>query len=300
MSMRACIIAGFAAVLFGAGCATRHGAPLDAELKQRAAGARACYERGDLDRAAELYAQALARARLVDAGDETARCAYNLALCRIGQGRNAEAGRLLDQAGALAGERGALTVPVLLAQAEAARGSAKPQDCRQRAERALALAADDAARLQAWVLLAEAELAEGKLDAAAGQYRHAKARVGALSSPALRARLEAVGARLAGERPDLVKEPAGMLLERRAEALREAGQFPAMAGALEAASGAHERAGNAARAFGCAVRGAQSFWAAGRRDDAARLARRARTLAQGTGSAEDMALADSLVEEFKP
>jgi tetratricopeptide (TPR) repeat protein len=300
MNMRTRAIAGFGALLFGAGCATPRGIPVDAELKARAAGAQACYERGDLDRAATLYAQALSRARLVDAPDETARCAYNLALCRIGQGRGAEAARLLEQAGALASARGSLTVKVLLAQSESGRVSANPRAWREGAERALGLASDDAARLQARVLLAEAELAEGRFDAAAGHYRQATSLGRSAAGPALRARLEAVGARLAGERPDLVKEPAGLLLERRAEALREAGQFAAMAGALEAASGAHERAGNTARAFGCAVRGAQSFWAAGRKDDAARLALRARGLAAGGGRAEDRVLADSLVEEFKP
>ena len=145
-----------AAVL--AGCTSaRVGQPaVDIVLHDLAGSALASYEQGDVERAAQLFERARDRARLVGDSPESARNAYNLALCRLAQGRPAQARVLLAEARAGLPPRGAEAARLCLAEAQAARQDGKPEEAVQAAQHALDIGADQSGRAQARLELAMA------------------------------------------------------------------------------------------------------------------------------------------------
>ena len=259
--------------------------------------ANAAYQRGEVERADGLYGRALQRARLSDNREEIFRNAYNLALCRIVEGKLADAKGLLAQARALMGGRGDDVARVLLAEAEVARLSGALAESDQLAGQAVDCGADREGRIHASLLKGEAAFASGNLQGALSHYRVARFRA-TRQSPAL------IQARLSGLEAQLIQmkliegDVAGAQLER-AEWLRKAGQFKDMAEALNAAATDFERDGKYAEAFDCRIRAALSLLAAGHRDAAKQAAMCAAELAGKTDNVNHKALAAGVLDDLK-
>ncbi len=83
--------------------------------------ARAAFQRGDIERADELYLQALNRARVMDRPSEIGASAYHLAICRIAAGEVASGIELLQKADNALKDFVDDRIPVLIASAEAYR-----------------------------------------------------------------------------------------------------------------------------------------------------------------------------------
>ena len=288
------------AVLLGAaGCATHRvqGPVVDTEIRDLAGSAQAAYQRGDIGRAAQLYARALERARRLDDTRETAGNAYNLALCRMAGGQTAEARALLAQARGLLPAQGAETARTWLADAEAAGREANPDAARRFAQRALDVGADREGRAQARLVLAA--LAGNALDWADAARLLAAARkdLKGTSAPALQARADGLAAVLAVANSDRVGVAAA--LERQAGWLREAGDYQAMAEALLGAGLDYRTAGQPQKAYPCLLRAAASLKAAGASARAETAAAAALAVARELSNPDWAAAAEALASEIR-
>lgn len=292
--------AGFAVLgvlVCASGCFSPRPSTLDPVIRQVAGAAEASYQRGEVERASALYQRALDRARLIDDRGETARNAYNLALCRTVQGDLPGARSLLDQAGALAGPETVESARILLAQAEVARLAGDPAGSARFAYQAEASGADRDGVIQAAVLQGEAELAAGQSQRARDQYQRAESRMRSSTPALLKARSAALAIGLV--QAGVLAGDAAVLQVRRAAWLKQAGQFSMMADALGDAAQRFEQQSKWAEAFACRIRAAQSHLAAGRRDVAGAMLKAAAELAGRTGHAGDRALVEGLMGDLK-
>ena len=293
LSLTAC--AGLAWLM--SGCTTPPAPSYDPEIKAQAEAAQAAFQRGEVARAEALYGKALARARRVDDRDEIARNAYNLALCRMMTGQLDEARNLLAQARLLTPECGAMAVRILLAESEAARLAGDGQSSEQSARQALAVGAGREERVQSWLLQGEALFMMGQFQTALECYQTALKLVSRETAPALRARLDRLGAELVQARL-MSGSVAGYQLSR-ANWLKQAGQYAEMVTAFQAAALAWEGELNWAEAFDCRIRAAQSLQAAGDRQQALIEAGKALECAGKSGSEKNRTLAETFLKELK-
>lgn len=261
-----------------AGCGTVRVATLDPVIRNYADNARSAYESGRTEKAAELYARAMERAGLIDSPEEVGRNAYNLALCQIAMGKPAEAQKWLRQAKLSFGNKpGPALAKVMVADAEAARLGGRSVEAVAQAQAALSHGAESAEKIQAELLLAEIALQQGDMKAGEKHYRKALYRVSKETTPPVRARLEGVAAQLI--QSSAMKGDAAACLERRANWLKEAGDYTRMGESLKAAGAAYAVTGRAAAAFELLVRGAASLKAAGQTAQALDSAQQAAKLA---------------------
>ncbi len=280
-----------------AGCSTPRPSTLDPEIHLLAESASAAYQRGEVDRAGGLYHKALQRARLIDAQDEVARNAYNLALCRLAGGNLTEARSLLQQAGALSRDSGLETARIRLAEAEVARSSGDPAGCQKRAREALAAGVDHEGRVQALLLQGEAACGSGRLPSAVEFYQAARSLVTDRTPALLGVRLDDLAIRLT-EAKALVADEAA-LHASRANGLKKAGQYTMMAAALASAAERYEQDSKWSDAFSCRIRAAQSLLAEGNRERATAMVRKAGELAERIGNAKYKALVAGLAADLK-
>ena len=286
-----------AAMTVVSGCSTPKSGSLDPEIKLFAMSAETAYQRGEVERADELYGKALQRARLSDSQAEIVRSAYNLALCRMALGKLGEARVLLGEAQALGGEKGAVAARILLAESEVARLSGVLAESGQLARQAMAAGVDQEGRVQASLLQGEAAVGAGQMQDAWECYRLAKSGVTERTPAMIRARLDGLAVPLI--RAQLLTGDVSVCHLSRAEWLKKAGQFEEMVSALEAASREFEVGGKWGNAFDCRIRAAQSLLAAGKRDSARQMARAAADLADRTGNANHKTLASGILSELK-
>jgi tetratricopeptide (TPR) repeat protein len=281
------------------GCATSRPPALDPKIKQLSESASASYLRGEVDRAGVLYQQALQRARLIDARDDIARNAYNLALCRLAEGNLIEARGLLNQAEGLAHRQGhsAEHSRILLAQAEVARLSGDASLSLKLAREAFPETVDREGRSQSFLLQGEAEISAGRTREALLLYTSARSSVTDRTPAMLCARLDELEVRLI-QAQALTGHEAGRQVSR-ANWLKKAGQFKLMVSALESAAECYEKESKWEDAFSCRIRAAQSLLSDGKRDRAADMLRRAADLAARTGREKDKVLVAELMREVK-
>lgn len=286
-----------ASVMVFSGCATPGSGPLDPEVKLLSGAAGTAYQRGELDRADELYRQARQRARLVDDAGEVVRNTYNLALCRMAAGRLDEAGNLLKQAGALAGKRGLDASRILLAEAELSRLSGDKDGSARLAREALSAGVDHEGRVQSLLLQGEAEAVGDRMQEALAHFKAAEARTTDQTPALIRARLDALAARLIRE-----KRLAGDEAFRqasRAQWLKKAGQYRMMVQALDEAAQCYEHDSKWNEAFQCRIRAAQSLLSAGDKVSALAMLRKSADLAERTGDVGNKALVVGLAGEIQ-
>jgi tetratricopeptide (TPR) repeat protein len=279
------------------GCGTPRVSTIDPAIRRDAESARAAYESGQPEKAAKLYERAMARASLVDSPDEAGRNAYNLALCQIRMGQPDEARKWLRQATLLFGKPGPDMAKVLVAEAEAARLQGQSAEVAKLADAALKNTAEAIDRVQAHLLLAELAISRGDLDAGQVHYRKANRLAVDKASPSIRARLEAVAARLI--QAGVMEGNAAACLERRAHQLKGAGDYQGMAESLKAAGEAYAVAGKPAHAFELLIRAASSLKAAGDDTQALKTAEQVGRLAGEIGDRAGRDRAAILIEGMK-
>ena len=285
------------AVAVVAGCATPKRSGLDPVIKNLGETASAAYHAGALERADSLWQKALQRARLTDNRTEIARNSYNLGLCRIAEGRHAEAEGLLKQAEAHTGRKGVEASRILLALAELSRLQDAPADSEDLAARAVSAGPDRDGQVQAWLLRSEAAFAAVRREEALKSYWKAQSSVSGATPPLLMARMDGLALCLLDAR--LLSGDAATILVSRADWLKKAGQYGEMARALVAAADRYETDSKWKEAFDCLVRAAQSLMAADLRAEAAPLLQRASAMAEKTGNAVDKALLSELEGQSK-
>ncbi|MEI8350870.1 MAG: tetratricopeptide repeat protein [bacterium] len=294
---KAVILAGLSLSIVLSGCATPRSTPLDPEIKLLAGTAATAYQRGEMDRADELYRKARQRARLIDDPGEVARNTYNLALCRTAQGRLNEARSLLKQAGALTGNKGVDASRILLAEAEVARLSGESAESGRLACEALAAGSDREGRVQALLLQGEAEAAVNRLPEARTHFKAAQSGATDRTPALVRARLEALAVRLIQAKLVSGDEAARQL--SRAQWLKKAGQFRMMVQALDGAAQRYEQDSKWNEAFQCRLRATQSLLAAGDKVSALAMLRKADELAERSGEDGNKALVMGLAGEMQ-
>ena len=221
----------------------------DRLVLQASSAARLAYEQGNYAQAQTLYRRALTRAQAIDAGEQAADAAYNLAMSEIGLQHYEAADQLLAQA-----EYDAARVSTDITDIRLLR--AKVAYLRERLPAAIALANDVIASkapprlvLQARILRGQIFCDTGNLPAAMAESQTIKELVGsaktafAPSMNADMAKLEGTIARLEEK-----MEVAARLFEAEVELLRVAHRHRDMAYALARAAEMHLRAGRPALA----------------------------------------------------
>jgi len=294
---KGCVLIAMVVAGLFAGCSTPRPSTLDPEINLFAESASAAYHRGEIKQASGLYQKALQRARLIDAQDEVSRNAYNLALCRLAEGKITEARSLLQQAGALSRVSGLETARIHLAEAEVARMSGDPAECQKLVQEALAAGVDREGRVQALVLQGEAECGSGRLPKAVEFYQAARSLVTDRTPALLGVRLDDLAVRLTQSKALVADEAA--LQASRANGLKKAGQYKMMAVALECAAERYEQDSKWSDAFSCRIRAAQSLLAEGNREHATAMVRKAGELAERIGNAKYKALVAGLAADLK-
>ena len=286
---------GVGGIVFGmTGCATPRLATLDPVIRNYADSARVAYERGMPARADELYALALERAKLVNAPNEVARNAYNLALCRMAEGRPVEARALLRPARLTLGHTGAELAQTYGADAEAARPEGRVAEATALAGKALACGPGPDGKVQAHLVLAEMAAETNDLETAVIHYRKADRKVSGSTPALLHARLEGLAARLI--RGGMMEGDAALRLESRARWFKAAGQYRQMALSLRDAGDAFAVSERPEQAFDCFVRATQSLSAAGENELARETAKRANEVAERLTDADYAGRATILLE----
>lgn len=287
-----------AGVLAGAGCASSRGrgVAVDAEIKDMAGSAAVAYARGETARAAALYERALARARLVDATDEVSRNAYNLALCRMAQGRIDEARGLLMQARVLMPVRGADTARAWVAEAEAAQRQGRLDEVAGLLQHSMDAGADAAGRAQVHLMLSSSACSASNWPAAREALGSARRDLRRIEAPELEARAEGIAAQLALTDGNVAGAAAA--LERQAGWLKSGGRFDEMAATLAMAGESYRTAGLTRQAYPCLMRAAAGLKALGRHQAAASAVQGALTVAQALNEPEWVAAARALTAEI--
>lgn len=265
-------------VILAAGCATRHGRPVDKQIVELSEAGQAAYAAGLPSKAVALYSQALVRSRLLDEPLEAARNAYNLGLCRMAMGEYPEARRMLEQARILLEPDGAELGKVLVACAELDVRSGNAESARALSERVMEVCREKTVRCQAAILLGELDARAGNLPASKKHYVAAQEACDWQDLP------PALGARMAGLMADLTEAGVlhgdrAVLLLKKAGCLQKAGSYRDMAQALGAAGDAFAATGRRAAAFGSYERAAYSLHAAGDRNAALDMVGRMRVTA---------------------
>lgn len=279
-----------------AGCATPGTGTLDPVVKTLSGSAGAAYQRGELDRAAELYRQARQRARLIDDPGEVARNTYNLALCRMTAGGLDEAASLLAQAAALTGNQGGDASRILLAQAEVSRLSGDKATSARLAREALSAGVDREGRVQSLLLQGEAA-APGDGAEAVKHFKAASSGVTDRTPALIRARLDALAARLIREKR-IPGDPAARQASR-AQWLKKAGQYGMMVQALDEAAACYEQDSRWSEAFRCRIGATHSLLAAGDKVSSRAMLRKAADLAERSGDVRNKALVVGLAGEIQ-
>lgn len=279
------------------GCATTGNGLIDPEVKLLAGSAAAAYQRGEMDRADDLYRRARQRAQLIDDSGEVARNTYNLALCRIATGRLDEARSLLKQAGALTGNRGPDASRILLAEAEVSRLSGDDAGSSRLACEALSAGADREGRVQSLLLQGEAEVAGRRMTEAVKHFKAAEAGATDHTPALIRARIELLAVRLIREK-QLSGDEASRQVSR-AQWLKKAGQYRMMVQALDGAAQCYEQESRWSEAFQCRIRAAQSLMVAGDKVSALAMLRKSADLAERTGDVGNKALVVGLAGEIQ-
>jgi hypothetical protein len=234
----------------------------DAYYQRVSTSALAAFDRGDPVRAAELYRQALQRARAMDRASEISAAAYHTGIALAASGEWAASRIYFAEAMAEADRAGESRLDAWLADAEAAWQTGQQDDAWAQTE--AMLVALDNVDAPSWLLhiyLLRALMATevGTLDVARENLALAQSIQARSRDRRLSARLmQAEGALLLAEESPLL---AAVAFDREAQIYRDAEAYKDMAVALARAGDAYELADDDAMAADRYFRAARSFHA---------------------------------------
>lgn len=294
------------AALCAAGCfrSAKPAIPADEPMRLARESAETAFNRGDYEAAVRLFGEALNRAALRDDTRATALFRYNLAACKMAQGRREESLALLEAsrtesllAGDALGAARAETAEARLALLQGNSGEAQ-RLARQALERA---AARRDARLSADIrlVMAEAALKDGNAAQAKAELAESLRCLDAKSrGPAFRAMAARIQGLIALKEGDAAA--AGRAFDDESAQWQTASRFAESADALEQAGLACEKAGNRPAAANRVYRSARIRAALGQSEKANASALRAAGWAEGPSMAELRARASALAGETAP
>ncbi len=270
-----------ASVLLLAGCRAPPAPRLDQTIEREAAAGRSAYAAGSPERAAAAFERALQRARLIDGGEEIARCAYNLAACLAALRRWDEAAGRLAEAEAAAG---APRPPeFILLRAKILRGAGRTNDAitlirgRLDDNRRTPRAAERRPAMQ--VLLADMLCDAGDHAGAAAALAQVPEKSAAAADTLTHADWLRIQGRIFAAKGD--QSAAGHYFDQAAETFRQATRYAAMAACLADAGRAYAAQGDRAAAADRLYRAARSLHEQGAPAQARALLDQARPLAGG-------------------
>ncbi len=224
------------------------GAAADAQWQRAMKSGRSAFERGQLRLAEDFYQAALMRGRTMDTPEAIANAAYNLAACKLGQGRYDSARTLLGEAKAELLRIGENAGDVLLLEARIAWLLGEPQAALTLTEELLAPSASGHPEhlLQAHLLRGRIACDRKDPQGAIAELQKAEPLMGDDPNPAVTAGLCSLAGCIYLQQGKAGQ--AARQFDREAELLREAGQYGRMEGALQRAAEAYEEAGRKAQA----------------------------------------------------
>lgn len=274
--------------------------PAESELFELMSAGRAAFRKGSVEQAATLYRQALMRARAMDNGLAIGDAAYNLAACRVIQGKYEEARALLAEAKEEISSIHGNLADILLVEAKVARLQGKPDEALGLAEQVLSQRGSrptDRQRLQVHVLRGHIRCDSGDIGHADSELKQAAAYANRFSSPALRAEVSG----LAGRIYLLQEEPAKAAKEfdHQANLLKQATLYREMVTALGSAGEAYMSSGGWRLAADRFYRAARSTFALGDREEAVNLAKKAISAADEAADEKAMVRARALLAEIE-
>jgi hypothetical protein len=219
----------------------------DPYYQRTMASAHAAFARGDTGRAAELYANALTRAYVMDRAPAISAAAYHLALCRILTDAPADGLRLLEEARRELRREEASGTDIELAMVEALRQLDRNAEAWTLTEQLLAQPLTRVARVHVHGLRGLMALANADADAAAAAAAQARQSLRRDTPPALRARLAELEGRLA----TLQGQPAqaATAFDEEADLYGQAQRFADRASARVRAAAAYRAADDPAAAI---------------------------------------------------
>jgi tetratricopeptide (TPR) repeat protein len=272
-----------------AGCATSNpnvpetpdNDPVIVQLNASGSGA---FDRGSLVQAASFFEKALTRARAADHGADIGTAAYNLAACRMAQGRVADAYSLLREAVAEQTRAGASVSEAILLQARAARSLGREDEATALLESVLASDAPRDLRGEAALLKAEGAFSAGDTASAEAWLAKAVDIFERTRNQPLEAASQDLRGRLALQRDDAAAAAAAF--DHEADAWRRAGRSRELAQALDRAADAWNRAGDAGHAAERWYRSGRSYFAQGDAVRALAMVESAATACEATGNEE--------------
>ncbi len=237
----------------------------------------AAFERGDVVRAAELYANAWTRAQVMDRPQAMGAAAHNLALCNIALGHWPEAQRLLRAARAELERGGEPVIDTWVLEAEVLRHLGQTDLAWDATEEALTRIdgrrAWRTAEIQVRSLRALMALDQDDPTTAQAEFERAESILFRRAGRRVQARLAEVRGRLAWANDDPAR--AAEAFDEEARLYRVDGRFPDMARALHRAGRAHERTEAPATAADRYFRAARHYAARANDAEALRLLERA-------------------------
>ncbi len=273
-----------------AGCRTPPPPPrLDPEIEREVATGRRAYAAGAVERAAESFARALQRARLIDDNAEIARDAYNLAACLAAQQKWADAAARLDEAQAACAAPANPPAEFSMLRVKIMRGAGRTNDAIAMAR---AWLADQPPRRAAatrpamQILLAEMLCDAGDCPGAAAELAQIPEKTARSLDNITRADWHRTRARIAAGAGS--ERDAGQAYDQAAEAYRRAGRYAAMAGCLAEAGRAYAAGGDKPAAVDRFHRAARSLREQGRPEDARTLINQALPLAANDSAARQI------------
>jgi len=265
MKIRAGIIGMGLLLALGSGCGTPRPSNVDRAWASASTHGYKAFQQGDYPGAADWYEAALTRARALDDTDAVGDSAYNLAACRLAEGKLDLAADALAAAELawtdtrLPPELYALKARLLMAQG-------KIESAWQATE---AILADD----PGWYSMAQAHLLrcgilldQNKLDTAREELSAAEQAMDRKNPPLLLGE----GAMMRGRIEQADKQPMSAVtaFEKAVAYYRTAAALPEMAAALNRVAGAWSAAGDFRRAGDYVLRSAASYYGQGRYVDA--------------------------------
>lgn len=275
-------------------------APAESELFGLMSAGRAAFRQGSVEQAATLYRQALMRARAMDNALAIGDAAYNLAACRVRQGKYEEARALLAEAKEEISSIHGNLADILLVEAKVARLQGKPDEALALAEQVLSSRGShptDRHRLQVHVLRGLISCEYGDIGHAEPELKQAVAYANGVSSPALRAEVSGLAGRIY-----LLQEQPGKAakeFDHQALLLKQAALYREMVKALRSAGEAYMSSGSGKLAADRFYRAARSTFALGDRVEAVNLGKMAISAAKEAADEKALVRVRTLLGEIE-
>jgi tetratricopeptide (TPR) repeat protein len=268
------------------------------EIATAASSARIAFQDGQIERASQLYARALAKARSMDDAYEIANNAYNQAACLVTLGQYEQAQALLQEAERESRRADVSRTDILLMQAQVAQALGKTEEAQSILKEVLSDSSKPEYRNQATVLETRMACDAGDLAAAEAKWKELQAVAQRKDTDVLlKAEIQALAGRIAVMKDQPVE--AAKAADQQIDFLKQGGKYREMAQVLGRAAELYGQAEQWQPSWDRAYRSARSLFAQGDAVGALRQVEQAVKAAEKTGDPESQAATASLFAEVR-